>query len=113
MKVLTIDVASREQINERFARALDGRPQGDWLTFPSLEQLHKLLNPRRIRLLEAIQKWGPIGVRELARRLELDPGNVARDLKPLREWGIVKETRRGLKVPYDQIRLEVVIGEAA
>ncbi len=113
MKVLTIDVASREQVNERFEQAASGNPQGDHLTFPSLELLHKLLNPRRIRILQAIQEWGPIGTRELARRLEQDPGNLVRDLKPLREWGIVEDTERGLNIPYDEIRLEVVIGRAA
>ena len=113
MKVLTTDVANREQVNERFEQAMTGESYGDRLTFPSIELLHKLLNPRRLRILESIQEWGPIGTRELARRLGQDPGNLVRDLKPLREWGIVEDAGNGLNIPYDEIRLEVVIGKAA
>ena len=113
MKTLTIDVASREQVNTRFEEAMTGKVTGERLSFPTLELFYKLMNPRRLQLIKAIQSWGPVGIRELARRLERDPGNLVRDLKPLKEWGIVEDTGQGLMIPYDEIRLELVIGKVA
>ncbi len=113
MKALTIDVATREQMNERFEEAMNGKATGDHLTFPSLEMFYKLMNPRRLQIIEAIQEWGPIGTRELARRMARDAGNLTRDLKLLRDWGIVEDSDHGLTIPYDEIRLELVIGKAA
>lgn len=106
-------MSDRAAANRRFLWAMAGKRQGEFLSFPSMELLHKVLTPRRVRILEALQRVGPIGLRALARTLGMDAGNLARDLKPLKEFGLVVETEQGLVVPYDEIRLEVVIRKVA
>ncbi|WP_456405370.1 HVO_A0114 family putative DNA-binding protein [Thiolapillus sp.] len=113
MKILTIDVADQATVNQRFKSAMQGQVEGAHVSFPSLELFHKLMTPRRLRLIESIQQMGPVRLRELARRLDRDAGNLVRDLKPLREWGVVEDTDDGLIVPFDEVRLQLVIGKAA
>ncbi len=113
MRRLIIEVADREAAGRRFLRAMGGERQGEFLTFPSLELLHRILTPARVRILEALQRLGPVGVRALARELGVDPGNLARQIKPLRELGLVEEGEGGLVVPYDEIRMELVIRKVA
>ncbi len=113
MRTLTIEVADRGTANSRFLSAMAGERQGEFLSFPSLDLLHKVLSPRRVRILQELQRLGPIGLRTLARELRVDAGNLTRDLKQLREFGLVVETGQGLAVPYDEIRLEVVIRKGA
>ncbi|HHQ41331.1 MAG TPA: ArsR family transcriptional regulator [Chromatiales bacterium] len=113
MRRLTIEVAGRETASRRFRAAMRGRRQGEYLSFPDLETLHKVLTPRRLRVLARLQRGGPTGVRALARALGMDPGNLARDLKVLKEFGLVTEAEGGVEVPYDEIRLELVIRKAA
>lgn len=113
MRKLTIDIADKHALNGRFKAAMQGEEQGEYLSFTSIEQLHQLINPRRLTIIEAIQKRGPIGLRELARQLSLDPGNLARDIRLLKQWGLVQEAEKKLIVPYDEIRLELVLAGAA
>ena len=113
MKTLTIEIADRKTANKRFLSAAKGRRQGEFLSFPDIELLHKVLTPKRMRILQKLQRIGPIGLRALARALELDAGNLQRDVKQLQNFGLVKESEDGLFVPYDEIRLEVVIKRVA
>jgi predicted transcriptional regulator len=113
MKRLTIEVAGRKTANKRFLSAAAGELQGEFLSFPDLELLHKVLTPKRVRILQKLQQIGPIGLRALARALDVDAGNLQRDLKQLKDFGLVGEADEGLFVPYDEIRLELVIKRVA
>ena len=44
-----------------------------------------------------------MGLRELARQIGVDAGNLQRDLKPLKDFGIVVEKDNQLTVPYEQM----------
>ena len=92
---------------------MKGKHQGEFLTFPSFELLQKTMTAKRWSILKALQEGGPRGVRPLARELGFDPGNLQRDLAPLKEHGLVIDTDEGLAVPYDEIRLEIVVGKVA
>ena len=113
MKTLTIEIADRKTANKRFLSAAKGRRQGEFLSFPDLELLHKVLTPKRVRILQELQRIGPTGLRALARTLDVDAGNLQRDVKQLKDFGLVEESDNGLFVPYDEIRLEVVIKRVA
>lgn len=99
MKKLIIEVADRNTVNERFANAAAGKAQGEYLTFESVEIMHKVLNPKRWKILKELQKQH-MGLRELARQIEVNAGNLQRDLKPLKDFGIVVEQDNQLTVPY-------------
>ncbi len=113
MKILTIEVADRKMANKRFLSATRGKRQGEFLSFSDLEILHKVLTPRRLRILQEMQRMGPIGLRAFARALDVDAGNLYRDVKQLKDLGLVEESVDGLFVPYDEIRLELVIKRVA
>lgn len=113
MKTLTIEIADRKTANKRFLSAASGSRQGEFLSFPDVELLHKVLTPKRVRILQELQRIGPIGLRALARTLDVDAGNLQRDIKQLKEFGLVEEADEGLFVPYDEIRLELVIKRVA
>jgi len=44
-----------------------------------------------------------------ASSLDVDAGNLYRDVKQLKDFGLVEESVDGLFVPYDEIRLELLI----
>ncbi len=113
MNTLTIQISDRETAGRRFKAAMAGQPQGEFLSFASLDLLHKVLNPRRWRILQYLQKYGPMRLRALARELAMDAGNLQKDVKVLKEYGLIEETGEGLTVPYDEIRMEVVIRKVA
>lgn len=92
MSILTIEVADRDTANRRFQRAMTGERQGEFLSFPSLELLHKVLNPRRWKILQYLQEQGPIGLRAMARELGMDAGNLQRDVKVLKEYGLIVDS---------------------
>jgi len=113
MKILTIEVADRKIANKRFLSAAKGKRQGEFLSFPDLDLLHKVLTPKRMHILQELQRIGPIRLREFARTLDVDAGNLQRDMKQLRDFGLVEDSGDGLFVPYDEIRLELVIKRVA
>ena len=113
MKILTIEVADRKTANKRFLSAAKGNRQGEYLSFSNLDLLHKVLTPKRINILQELQRIGPIRLRELARTRDVDAGNLQRDVKQLKDFGLVEESEGGLFVPYDEIRLELVIKRVA
>lgn len=56
----------------------------------SLETATVALTPRRLELLRTLRTEDVESVRDLARRLERDKGQVSRDLSELAELGIVE-----------------------
>jgi len=113
MTTLIIDVAGRDAANQRFKQALNGQPQGEFLSFDSPAQLFQVLNARRWAVLEHVQEHGPLGLRALARAMAVDAGNLARDIKPLKTCGLVVDGPEGLRVPYDAIELRLELGHRA
>lgn len=90
-------------------QATRGEVQGRYLTFPTIELMHKVMTARRWAMIQCLQQQGPLGLGQLSRAMELDSGNLTRDLKPLKEYGLIVDTEEGLSVSYDEIRLELVL----
>ena len=73
-------------------------------TFSSASQLFSTFTPKRMALIEQLQKIGPSSVRGLARSLERDVRRVHDDVMALIEWGIVERDENGkVLVPFDVI----------
>lgn len=91
-----------------------GRYQGEHFEFESPAALFRTLSPKRWELVEALQKLGPVGVRELARKLGRDVKRVHEDVQRLIEVGLIEKNSEGkLLVPFGEIRAGFVLRSAA
>ncbi len=65
-------------------------------------ELFKVLSVEtRIRIIEILKEKGAMGVKELAKLLEITPSAVSQHLKVLRYAGLVHSERKGYWLPYE------------
>ncbi|MFB6100884.1 MAG: helix-turn-helix domain-containing protein [Candidatus Nanohalobium sp.] len=85
--------------NLQFVKDLSDKGYDDILVLKQ-ETVQKVLTEKRTELLEHIKEKEPESVRELARRVDRDPGQVSKDLKVLYESELVEfEEKKGKKAP--------------
>jgi len=117
MKVLEIRVESLndsfDKFREVFNRALAGETveKEEYIAVSSVEELNKLLSPKRIQLLNFLKRNKVNSVRELSEKIGRDYKNVYTDLKLFEKLGIIKfEKVNGNLVPkvlYDELDIKV------
>jgi predicted transcriptional regulator len=113
MTTVTIEVADIEATKRRTKGAFHGEPQGCFITFPSHEDLWATLTANRWGILKVMTGAGPLGVRELARRVGRDVKGVHTDAQALVACGVLDKTADGkLVFPYDEVRMEIVLKAA-
>ena len=113
MTTVTIEVSDIETTKRRAKAAFAGEPQGCFITFLSHEELWSVLTANRWSILKAMTGAGPLGVRELARRVGRDVKGVHTDAQALVSAGILHKSDEGkLLFPYDEVRLELVLKAA-
>lgn len=120
MRILTIRVetdamSALENAGKQFTEAWYACDYaGEIMSFESPAALFRLLTPARWGVLEALQKVGHCGLRELARRIGRDVGAVMRDIAVLSERGLVEKDNAGrLFVPFVRIHTEFDLARAA
>jgi len=69
MRTVILGIYSREKINKRLLGALEGEPQGTFISFKSPALLFKVLSGIRWELLKVMTDAGPMSMREAARCL--------------------------------------------
>lgn len=107
MRTVTLSVSSLEEAMRRAEAALQGEPQGEFISFASVELLWKVLTPRRWDLLKAMAGQGPMAIREAARRAGRDVKTVHGDVHALLDAGVLDRAEDGRIVfPYDAVRVE-------
>jgi predicted transcriptional regulator len=111
MKTVRIGVASRAEISARFKAAFRGERQGSHISFPSLEAMHRVLTPNRWRMLQTMMASGPLGTRELARKLDRDVKSVHMDVQALLNAGVIDRNAEGDKIefPYDAVHVDFTV----
>ncbi|MDR1967125.1 MAG: hypothetical protein LBQ32_00305 [Burkholderiaceae bacterium] len=116
-KLLTIDVSSMGDAARRMKAAFktgrgDASPR---YSFSSRQELLLMLSPGRWAIIEALTGAGPLGVRELARRVERDVKGVHTDAQTLALCGLIDKTDEGkLSFPYDAVHVDFMLqAEAA
>lgn len=113
MGTVTLEVSSREKLDQRFVRAFEGEPQGERISFESPELLFKVISGKRWDLLKVMTGAGPITIREAARRLERDVKGVHGDVQALLKAGILQKTDKGRIVfPYDAVHVDFMLKAA-
>ena len=108
-RILTLSVASREEIDARVRRAASGVPQGARITFTSLDLLWRVITPRRLDILRTMAGGETMTIREVARRVGRDVKAVHGDVRSLVEAGLLDETQGGVRFDYDGLHLDVVL----
>jgi predicted transcriptional regulator len=113
MRMVTLEVSSREDTERRVLEAFEGRPQGAFISFESPALLFKVLTQKRWELLSAMTGAGAISLRELARRLQRDVKAVHGDAHALLRAGLLEKAESGKIVfPFDAVRVQFVLQAA-
>ena len=113
MRTVTLEVATREKINQRFLRAFEGESPGEFISFESPELLFRVISGKRWELLKVMTGAGPMTIREAARRLERDVKAVHGDVQALLKAGILQKTDKGLIVfPFDAVHVDFMLKAA-
>jgi len=113
MKIVTLQVASLDDVKHRAREAFRGRKQGARITFASPELLFKLLTAKRWELVRAMTAAGPLTIREAARRVKRDVKAVHGDVQALLKAGVLHKTESGRIVfPFDAVRVDVTLKAA-
>ena len=118
MKTLKIGIAGYDRMKARtmeIARGEHKPAKGEpTVWFTSIESFAKVLSERNRELLETIAREKPDSLTELAALAGRSKSNLSRTLKTMSHYGLVEltEGERGTmvpRVPYDQVRLEVLL----
>lgn len=113
MTTVTLEISSRDKINNRFLQAFEGEPQGEFISFESPELLFKILSGKRWDLLKIMTGAGPMTIREAARRVGRDVKAVHSDVHALLNTGLLQKTDNGRIVfPYDALHVDFMLRAA-
>jgi predicted transcriptional regulator len=114
MNIVTIEVASLDKTRNRLRSAFEGKPQGNFISFPSPEALWKTFTPKRWEVIREMTGAGPMAIRELARRLNRDVRAVHSDVHALLNCGILDKTAEGkIEFPYDAVHVDFTVTNVA
>lgn len=113
MTTVTIGVATRDEINARFMRAMKtGRRAAPFIGFADEEALWRTLTPLRWGILKAMAGAGPLAIREIARRVERDVRGVHADVHVLLAVGLIERDDEGFRFPYDAVHVDFMLKAA-
>jgi len=114
MSTVTIGVASLDEVTRRTAAAFRGKPQGERISFASVELLWKTITPRRWELVRAMAGRGPMSIRAASRLVGHDVKTVHGDVQALLGADVLEKDDSGRIVfPYDAVHVDFIITKAA
>ena len=110
---VTIGVASRDEINARFMRAMTtGKRAAPFIGFVDERALWSTLTPLRWDILKVMTGAGPLALREIARRVGRDVRGVHTDVHALLAVGLIERDEAGFRFPYDAVHVDFVLKAA-
>lgn len=113
LRTVRIGVSSFEESASRFKAAMNGKKQGAFRSFISVDLMWKILTPKRWEIIRAMTGAGPLSIREVARRVERDVKAVHGDVTALIKAGIINKTDDGkVEFPYDRVHVDFEIKAA-
>jgi predicted transcriptional regulator len=113
MNIVTLSIASREDVSRRAAAAFRGEEQGAHFLFSSVDLLWKTLTMKRWEILRAMTGQGALSIREVARRVGRDVKAVHGDMTALLQAGILDQAEAGVVFPYDAAHVDFTLTKAA
>ena len=83
--------------------------------YPDVTRAFRDVTPERYRLLEVLQRLGPVSIYALARELGRNYSNVHADISALLELELVARTPDGVYIPWEAVewRLSTALPKAA
>ncbi|MEO6403338.1 MAG: MarR family transcriptional regulator [Vicinamibacteria bacterium] len=104
---LTIEVASLDDVKKQIKAVFRGKAdETHRYTFLTPEAMAQALTPPRWIILRTLTGAGPLGIRELARRVGRDVKAVHTDADALVRAGLVEKTKdRKLSFPYKRVKV--------
>ena len=112
MKTVTLQVATRQDVNRRTLEAFRGKKQGSHISFATPELLFRLMTAKRWALIRTIAGAGPLTIREIARRVQRDVKAVHGDVHALLNCGVLHRKNALVVFPYDAVHVDVVLRAA-
>lgn len=113
MKMVTLEVASREEVTRRALEAFKGRRQQARISFATPELLWKVLTAKRWELLKAMAGQGAMTLREAARRVDRDVKAVHGDVHALLRAGVLDRIDDGrIEFRFDAVRVDFTLRAA-
>ncbi len=113
MNIVTLSIASREEVSRRASAAFRGEEQGAHISFNSVDLLWKTLTKKRWEILRAMTGRGVLSIREVARRVGRDVKAVHGDVTALLHAGILDQAEAGVVFPYDAVHVDFTLTTAA
>ncbi|MBI3574207.1 MAG: MarR family transcriptional regulator [Gammaproteobacteria bacterium] len=102
-------LAEATQVWKRAEKGHAPRKPIEGVYFADFVTMARILTPRRIELLLALQARGKTTVRALAQRLKRDYKNVHGDVQRLKHAGLIETENGYVHVPWKTIRFETVL----
>lgn len=112
MNTVTLGVSSIDDVKERLAAAFCDEPQGQRISFASVDLLWKVISPKRWDIIRAMTGQGPLAIREVARRLGRDVKGVHGDMLALINAGVLDRAENGVVFPYDAVHVDFMLKAA-
>ena len=113
MTTVTIGVATRDEINARFMRAMKtGRRAAPFIGFADERALWRTLTPLRWDILKTMTGAGTLALREIARRVGRDVRGVHTDAHALLAVGLIERDEAGFRFPYDAVHVDFMLRAA-
>lgn len=104
---VTISVCSLDEHKQRLAAAFRGEKQGNYIEFPTVEVLWKVLTAKRWEILRAMTGQDEMSIREVARRVGRDVKAVHGDVQGMLSAGLLDRTANGNVIfPYDEVHVD-------
>ena len=116
MKTVLFEVANLADVLARTQAVLaSGKPDRyAHMSFESAESMARTMTPSRWRIIEVMTGAGPLGVRELARRVARDVKGVHTDANALVTAGVMDRTCDGKYLfPFDRVKVQFELHAAA
>ncbi len=112
MNTVTLGVSSIDEAKERLAAAFRGEPQGQRISFASIDLLWKTISPKRWDIIQAMTGQGSLAIREIARRVGRDVKAVHGDVLALINAGVLDRADNGVVFPYDAVHVDFMLKAA-
>lgn len=112
MNTVTLGVTSIGEAKDRLAAAFRDEPQGQRISFASIDLLWKIISPKRWDIIRTMTGQGPLAIREVARRLDRDVKGVHGDVLALINAGVIDRTESGIVFPYDAVHVDFMLKAA-
>lgn len=113
MNIVMLSVESTDSVAERAKQAFNGKTQGAYISFASLDLLWKVLAPNRMEIVKVLTGSEPLALREIARRVGRDVKAVHTDVQMLLKAGVLDKTESGQIVfGYDAVHVDFMLQAA-